>query len=326
MYNEAQKERFINELTYSISRQHDARRFFDTIEPFEEKWGGDICTRSVEDISSIAPKIFGLRNTSQTLRLVFLREYAKWCLDNNIPGATDSAFHIDSAGADVFRTKMVTNPRHLQRYMDLVFEPEDRMTIDNTLRAYLWLAFFGMYEEDALRVKASDVHFDGMYIRFDGDDYVMCVESLKAIRNCVTATEFAVKNPTYISEQRYKKRSDGDILLRGTNSPLRNTKEIRAELSRKTARLATKEVNPENEEIKRMRLTYTRVQLSGVFYRIYEFEQSGGEMDFLTVADWYMQDKEYHVSSGRNTIEMVRRKIAKSLKVDYERWKDAFRK
>ena len=51
MYNEELKTRFIREYTKSISRADICVQAFEAIEPYEEQWEADFCTKSTEELA-----------------------------------------------------------------------------------------------------------------------------------------------------------------------------------------------------------------------------------------------------------------------------------
>mgnify|MGYP006907948901 CR=1 FL=1 len=314
MYNAELKSRFTKEYTESISVREACYSAFSAFEPYEQHWGADLCTQSAEVLQPAVDKLLGLRSKSIQLRLTIYQEYVKWCIRNDVPGACDGMLNIDSSGLSKMRKQTVKNPKHLQNYLNDICDPESDGTADNTLRCYHWLAYAGMDEADIFQVREADVDLSSMLVRFNNTEYPLYREAIPAIRNCMTLTQFLYKHPNYAADKIvYRDRVDGDILIRGVRSTP-SVSSMRAELSRRT-RLKTQEGKTD------LRLSYYRVWISGVFYRMYENELAGAEPDFFSLAEKITEGKTYKLDSGRNTIGAKRRKLAWEYMTDYKRWK-----
>ena len=73
-----------------------------------------------------------------------------------------------------------------------------------------------------------------------------------------------------------------------------------------------------------LKLSYFRVWISGLFYRMYERERAGMPVDFSAAAAQFMEGKTYKLDRGRNTPEAKKRQLTRDYLEDYERWKLAF--
>ena len=168
------------------------------------------------------------------------------------------------------------------------------------------LGFTGM-------LNLEDEDFAEMLIHHGGRDYPIYREALPAFRNCVRLTEFRYKHPNYPDRTVWKDRIPGDILVRGIRS-VPSMAVMQVELSRRLRRA--------NEAGKtEMRLSYYRIWISGVFYRMYEDELAGFPADFSSVVDEKLGDFQYKLPDKGNTQEYKRKKVAESYLSDYERWK-----
>ena len=314
MYNAELKSKFAKAYTESISVREACAAAFNAFEPYENEWGADLCTQPVEVLQPVVDKLCGLRSKSIQLRLTIYQEYVRWCIANNVPGACDGMLHVDSSGLHKMRTQTVKNPKHMQKYLDDICDAEDEGTTDNTLRCYYWLAYAGMNEEDIIQVRSKDVDLQSMVVRFGGSEYPIYREAMPAIRNCMTLTQFWYKHPNYSADIKvYRDRVMGDTLIRG----IRGTSSIasmRAELSRRSRTMI-------NIGKTSLHLSYFRVWISGIFYRMYESELAGIEPDFSGLVEKLTEGKTYKLDSGRNTIEAKRRKLAWEYMTDYKRWK-----
>lgn len=313
MYNTAQKEQFIREYSTKISVRTQAKQLFDLFEPYEERWGGDLCTQDIGELQAAFDKLTGFRETSRNAPRTILKRYAQWCIDKDVPEATDSAMHLDCNSIGTLKNRMVRNPRHLQSIFDIICEPENEQTSDNDIRTYYWMAYAGMEASDILTVKSSDVDFEKMVVSHNGIDYPIYREAIPSIRNCVKLTEFRYKHPNYPDKIIWKDRVAGDVLIRGIRSiPTVSTMQV--ELSRRL-----KKANDEGKT--EMKLSYFRIWLSGIFYRMLEDELAGFPVDFSSFVDNKLGEFQYSVREGGNTQECKRRQLALSYQNDYERWK-----
>lgn len=314
MYNEGLKINFIRNYTQSINTANVATTVFTAFAPHEEAWGADLCTKSTEELQPVIDEIVGLRSRSQWMSLTILKEYVKWCITMKVPGACDGMLRITAVGLDKVRKQMVTSPLHLQRYLNEVFDPEGDETIDNLYRCYYWMAFSGIREEDTLSITASDVDFMDMSIRYGENCVPLYRESLPAFRNAVELSGFLYKHPNYAKEIR-RDRVPGDTIMRGVRATTK-IMSIRSMLSHRSAD-ALQEGRTEQQ------LSFYRVWMSGLFYRMYERERAGIPVDFSDAAVDFMSGRTY-VVKGRVKLEHKQNKIEKDYMEDYQRWKLAF--
>lgn len=310
MYNEELKSKFIRDYTMSIKTAQLCRLIFDSIAKYEQQWDADICTKSENELHPVIDSISGMRNKTTERHLLVLRDYAKWCIAMKVEDACDSILHIKTTGVEKIRQQTVASPQHLQDYLNNICDPESAETTDNIYRCYYWLAYIGLKEEDIFRVKCSDVDFLDMLVRCGEEDYPFYRESIQALRNCATLTKFVYKNPKFWPERiEYHDRAEGDTLVRGIRSTP-TIRYFRVELSRRS--------KAKNDEGKTdLKLSYYRVWLSGVFYRIYEIERRGVSIDFNDIIFEFLNKTE-DLSDSR------RRQIVKEYMEDYIRWKLAY--
>lgn len=313
MYNEELKKRFIDQYTNNNSTKKLCETIFNSFESSEIEWGGDLCTKSTEELLPKINNLSGVRSRSQLMQLSILRDYVKWCILTNVDGACDGMLNINDVKMDSLKTQTVSRPKHLQKYLDSICSPEEKCTTDNIYRCFYWLAYAGMDEEDILNVKISDVDFKRMQVNYPRKYTVVPIyaEAVHAFKNCVELDSFLYNHPNY-TKSVWKPRVEGDTLIRGLRSKI-NTKSIRVEMSRRSKR---------NIELGNttMQLTYSRVWLSGLFYRMYERELDGEPVDFSDIVDEQMSTKVYSYR-GRNTPNGKRKFLMREFEEDYRRWK-----
>ena len=301
MYNAEQKSRFVKSFTDSVSVRSEAQKLFDMLEPYEERHGGDLCTMTGEEILHAVSGRVGVRNRSAILVMKILREYGKWCKEQGIPGSTDALQDMRDAGVERMRNTTLRNPRHLQSWLDAICLPESAMTTDNAVRVYCWLGYAGFSAEEAITVRSGEVDFRKQLILHNGREYPIYRESLPAMHNCAELDSFI------------RKRIPGDILVRGVRSE-QTVVALRVELTRKKKLLAG---TPEEG----MDISYRRIWLSGLFYRMYEDEQAGLPVDFLAAADAQLYDLPARSTRAGAVKNSKRNELAREYQINYERWK-----
>ena len=85
MYNNELKTRFIRDYTQSINTANVATTVFTAMEPFEEAWQADLCTKTAEELQPVIDKVVALRFRSQWMSLNILKEYVRWCMAMRVP-------------------------------------------------------------------------------------------------------------------------------------------------------------------------------------------------------------------------------------------------
>lgn len=314
MFNSELKEQYINDSNFTEAREKFARHLFSAIEKYEEQWGSDICTRNVDEIQPVIDAVTGYKKQSWYTTLSYLHTYGKWCLDKGVFGATDALLRIRGATNDKFREQTVASPGELQKYLNDIFEPESHRKIDNTFRCFYWLAYSGMKEDDIYMVRATDVDFVRMVVKYNDCEYPIYEQSLPAIMNCVVLTAFS-STSSQCANDMIMPRGEGDILIRGTK-PFATKGTLRPLLSR----IANKAFNNESTQLK---LSYNRIWLSGLFYRMYQRECDGFRVLFSAVALEYLQDK-YKDDPDKIITRIEINRKSKSYMSDYKRWKKVF--
>lgn len=314
MYNEELKRKFIMDYTGSLKTANVASTLFQAIEKYETAWGADLCTKSADELQPVINEMVGLRSKSRWMTLTILKEYVKWCIAMKIPDACDGMLHIEAIGLDKVRHQMVSSPLHLQRFMDSIFDPEEEETIDNVYRCYFWMAYGGIDEKDTILIKEEDVDFSGMFIRYKTTSVPIYREAIPAFRNAVMLNSFVYKHPNYSKDIR-RNRVPGDTIMRGIKA-VTKTFTIRATLSKRNIKAI-------EDGKTNLQLSFYRVRMSGLFYRVYEMERAGITPNFSEAALRVMDGKTYSLK-GREKLKHKQNRIEKDYMEDYERWKLAF--
>lgn len=312
MYNEELKRRFVRDYTGSLNTANVAATVFNAVEKYETAWDADLCTKSAEDLQPIIDEIVGLRSKSKWMTLIILKEYVKWCIAMKVPNACDGMLHIEMVGIEKLKRYMVSSPMHLQKFMDAVFAPEEEETVDNIYRCYFWMAYGGIDEGDTIFIKNNDIDFSEMNIRYKDTSVPIYREAVPAFRNAVSLSSFAYLHPNYSTRC---DRVPGDTIMRGIKASTKILT-IRATLSKRIV----KAIEAGKTDL---HLSFFRIRMSGLFYRVYELERAGVAPNFSEAALRAMDGKTYTLK-GREKIEHKQNRIEREYLEDYERWKLAF--
>lgn len=314
MYNERKKREFIEEYTTSTNTAKVAARIFEALAKYEELYQKDICAMPIEELQPTINSVIGLRSGSKEMSVSVVKEYVKWCVSNNFPDAVDNMDSVDLQGLDKVKTHMVANPTHLQRALDELFDSESEETMDNINRCYFWLAYSGFPEDSVFSLESDMVNIQSMVVCLGDSEYPLYKESIPAFSNIIHLTSFNYKHPRY-NQDIVRDRVLGSKLFRGVKADAEATT-FNSMLSKK-CRLAYKSGKTN------FQLSYKRVCLSGLFYRMYERERAGFDVDFddkdLTILIEQTEDKE-----KRANLKRMRRVRSQEYLEDYKRWKLAF--
>lgn len=318
LYNPQKKEAFLNSCFQSGFSASKCRYLFSRLRPYEERWGTDVSAVDATQLKEALDAMAGPRLESQRATLCFLRLYVDWCRSSGDVSVSDAVSQIrlkDIDGAGKLRQTLPSCPAHLQQCLDEVFEPVSEHTVDVTYRCYFWLAYSGLSEEDAFCVCGGDLDFDTMAIRFGGVEYPLYPQAEQALRVAAKFTSFKYRHPQYKADFVIRDRAFGETLLRGFRD---RSEKAAAQSFRRMVTRAVKEAIEEGSAS--VRLSYSRVWLSGLYWRSYEQETMADQPDFGEAADCILLRRE-----DRNNLSDQRRLIAiRNYKADYKRWKTAW--
>lgn len=303
MYNEDRKMRFLTETRSSTDY---GRSIFNRTSECEEEAGVDLCMLPLSTLQTLANQNFGARTRAVYSAIAFMRSYVMWCKENGYDVVED-IYKVETQMDEKTKRLMVASPKHLQAILDKSFHPLESETVDCVYRCYLWMAFAGMEESDALEVKVSEVDFGSMLIEHGGKSYEIYREAIPAFRMACEATEFMYEHPNY---KRMRSRYPGEYLMRGIRSD-----KIKSTTIKSVVQKAFKAHGIE--------LTYGNIRLSGMFYRAYEVERMGDDVNFDDIIAEHIvkMDRTYHKNYTRSKVANL---IKRDLFDDYACWKAAF--
>lgn len=310
MYNEELKREFIKNCCEDKASVNRAIRLFNMAEKFENSWEKDICTVSEEYLGEALQEITSAHLGTQTADMYVLKKYARWCIENKVPGACGGLLKNQDIGYDKLRTTMVGDPAQLQNYLDKVFLPISDCRADNLCRGFFWLAFIGLAEDEAAEIKVEHVDLKNLSICYHGNTYPIYNEAIPAIRYLCSANSF------FYDFKRYEtviERDVGTHILRGTRSSGGVNTDSIGRLASSRVSAATKMYD------EKVVLRYKSIRMSGIFYRMLEIEKRTGSVDAKKYLRMYFPDTDQLVDK-----RMKRKEV--EFETDYRRWKTAFNK
>lgn len=350
LYNERRKTSFINEGGFKPSVANSARRIFIWYADMERSLDMDLCEWPAEVLEPFVNSQSGLRSKSVSVVLTILKKYIRWCEDNGYK-TSDAIRRIRIDAYEKIRSQMIPNPYALRKKLDEHFDLPEEETVDIVYRVYLWMAFAGIEDEDAILVRDVDVNFRKMTITSDLKSYEIYRDALDDFYAACNLREFRYvhTDPDYTT---MRDRVEGNTIVRGLKSNTDNLMSIRPVINKKLRynkeeRLRQRErekhlkalkkeaasankqieiVNVEEPSGKQVNtMSYDRIRLSGLFYRAFVREQAGEKPDFsqFITAQIARKEKPYKYTQSRTEATVINQ-FQREYMTDYENWKSAF--
>lgn len=343
MYNEERKQEFINTHTQKNSTKKFMAQIFNWFEPYETEWGIDLSQQSAEILQPVVDKTSGLRSKSTELVLILLKEYVNWCGRNGYE-TSRGIYEVKINSIEKIKNQMVSSPIHLKRIIDretpketpvntnkkeekkFGFDKPERETVDITYRVFLWMAFAGLDDEDAIRVTADDVDLANLRINFEGHSYEIYKECIEDFEKACNLKSFIYEHPRYTIR---RDRALGNCIMRGFRSSDIDLKSIRPIINRRLNPTEKDRDKFENLKQPFCKLSYKRIQLSGMFYRMYERERAGYTLNFSEEVASQInrkleKDPNTYTTTDTRTMTTIANQIEREYLADYRKWKCAF--
>lgn len=317
MYNENLKFEFINsKVNNSESHRNSLTSIFKKTGKIESKFEKDIYEMDEDEIAEVVRAFTSIRVVSRESRVSIIRDYILWCKEQGL-NVSESALMFDarkiSSDARAYKNISVTGPEDLQAFLDAVFDKEDRETVDNTYRCMYWVAFAGCKEEEIDSINKSCVDLNDKSFTVNGNKYPIYKEGFKSFKNCYELDTFIYNHPNYTKDFRFP-RCDGEYLFRGVKS----TQSL--EIMRRIVNTKNRKAIKEGRTTKK--ISYSRIFLCGIFYRMHQLELIGYRPDFSKIVDYIVGDKEYKLDGSTVTQAVKRRRLARDYENDYNLWKE----
>ena len=311
MYNEEWKNKFIESSGYKESTKDSIRFTLEKAGKYEKEFDTDMSSMSDEQLGYVIDNIYGVSKSSFKSIKAYINSYIEWCIEN-VACSRDSDISSLSPGKSAFakfKNQMVMSPRHLQSVLDNVFDQEEMETYDNLYRLYFWCAYSGVPEEELSALTNENFSLETQTIESNEKEYIIYRESIPAIKNAMSLSGFVYYHPNY-TKPINRPRVDGKSIFRGVKTDL-NLSSFRPTVSR---RVTDSIKNGSNS----VRLSYAKIQKSGMFYRVYEDELIGIPPSFTDSAI------EIAAGNGKDVDLKNISPIKQRLRGDYSLWKKVF--
>lgn len=312
-YNPQRKRAFLTakQIQYGSQAERNWNSIFRKISVAEEKHNCDISEMSKELLEYEVTATFGCHIPTVKTRLRQFRIYIDWCREAGYDAIDLRGLYLrisPDAMGDNIRYNLVGNPLQLNEIFDLVFADKNSDSVDQILRAYLWLGYSGLDEHEALQIKTSDLNEEMTHITFHNEVYRLPSESIKSIKKACTLEEFTL--------YRSNERKAGEYLIRRTNrSDSSNEKEALSSLI--SRRFKDADIS--------MRLDYPRIRRSGIMYRAFELYQLGNEQAMWTrEIQKAMALKFKDKTPSSDEIKFYEKKILREFNTDFKYWRAVY--
>ena len=331
MYNPEQKKEYID---FLVSRNANAGELdfiedlFNTTEKAEVTAGTDLCDMTAEQIGSLIGKKRRELDADHFRSIWWIYCYVKWCASSGLCRVNEWTESIrNSKDMEIVRQQMVANDFDLQTRLDHMLTDENKMTLDNLVRACAWILYAGVDIDRVCQIRISDVDTKAMTVRVDDTWYDISRYGEASIR-------FAAEEDSYvrhylhaelnhgwkIDEDRViKKNPETDMLFRDSAGPIDLDRMIYIYGKRIGSRYDRNRV-----PIKTM--SFRTISISGIFDRMYKMDLAGHD-PFMT-ADTRQYERLVIEDTGRlNSAYNEKKKklgMKAMLRENYYKWKLAF--
>jgi len=190
---------------------------------------------------------------------------------------------------DKTQNRMVGSPGNLELVLDASLNAVCYDCSDLIYRGFLWLAFTGLPDVDAVNLSSSDVHLSDGYIESCGTFFPIYDEAAETLDKLVHLNAFNIigREGNAFAIQNVR-RSEGDKLLRSIEGYDTDLLSMRSVLRRKFKEKTLPHIDPEiyPDPVSRNVLwcyrdfeaSYNRIRRSGMYYRFYEAISAGANL------------------------------------------------
>lgn len=314
MYNEKEKTAFIS--TLEPSSVGNAKSMFNHLEPLEVKMGCDVALLPDEGLEHMLSLGLNAARKTTIIRLsTILKKYVRWRISNDLPANTNILkVRLDlSDVSPIILTKFVQSPEHLLNELDKYLPYDNECpNINCVFRTFLWLAYIGFDDEEAVLIERDDVYLDEMCIYHNYDEYTICEEAYNDIKNAKELKQllYEHENPNYAV---IRDRAESELLLIGFKPYFDMLLGLRQGVQKKLKGLGCSH------------LSYQNLYTSGVFYRVYQDELLGLPIDFSSeIVNRLKKKAPLGKKRDRRSERIAIKKADLHYRTDYNNWKKAF--
>lgn len=281
MYNPDAKGRFLWSMECKVGRQYRIRctynQIFGKTESMEKQYGRDLAELSVSELGSFDELFKGTTSLTPIRIKSGLLQYFEWYRVTFPQKDVSGAIMWLMRTLESYKEGIVASPTHLQIVLNNIFDSEDDPTMHTIYRSYLWVAFSGVMspQEAIAKLTADNFDFGNFKFTIDDQDYPIYQQAIKPLAVAAYATELLYKHPNYTNPI-MRDRVEGGSIFRGVKSDTDVHK-----LYRVIRQICS---DSKKESTGARMLSYSSVLHSGIFYRQYELEAAGMDVDFSHLA------------------------------------------
>lgn len=278
--------------------------------PTEERLGKDLYEFTPDEVKAFLDSYISTASTFE-LAIKTLQKYTEWNLsERRHPIMSPDDFKsITYEPYDLLRREMVKDPADLSEVLLQTFGEPMSGTQNGLARCYVWLVYIGYSGFDATRVRNEHINFETRTIRLVANDGLS-----EPVIKIKTFPAEAVADIAEACSMRIvqKKNADGHVVKE--EHRIKSTRILRSR-SRKTfddkfyQLLCGQALRDANRDE-----TLSSIIRSGEFFRMYEQEQAGEEIDF---------DEIIKQSTSIRRPSYIKQ-FSRYLQIDYKNWKVAF--
>jgi hypothetical protein len=313
MYNEEQKNQFINTISFNndIEKSNVIRLFIRLGERAESQLELDFSEMSFDDLKLSLSLLGGKSLNTLSWNIAYLKQYYQRCINTGKTSRYENAMNRikpeDVNLTHIFKIEMLKNPDQLSYIHSIVYPMVDEERVENVYQLYQWLLYDGINNKDVVELKNNDVDLENGFVKLK-DKKIKLSEWTKLLADYVINTE------GYVGERGGKtvtiRKADSDYLLTGYF----DVKKKRA--IQYGTKIRDLNIIYKKETKQYINLTPNSIYESGIFYRTFEDEMQGKEISFEEYAREKIKstlDNEYNYNYTIKKIESR-----------YQTWKLAF--
>ena len=315
--NEDSKQQFISDTKTTKQNEQWIAGLFRSVIHAEEEFGKDLADMNADEVNKALASSDVISSITIANRIPFVVRYKHWCADHGFGALIISADELNVDLSDNIRDTMVATPASLSHALDMAMKPTNPDSAMYIYRAFLWMGFAGLYSDDAIKVRDSDVDFRQRRILFNNRWYMIPDEGIEDLKRAARIESFC-RIDTESGKIRHFRRSEGDLIMRGQNprnEALSDRQYVRSTLTYVIADRFT--------SAGYSGMSFNRIRKSGIFFRTLQSELKGFPVNFYEVGhDDYIHTGK--VETAGQTKQKILRRTILSYEKDYEAWKIAF--
>lgn len=296
-YNEKQKLEFLefSQVDTSESMVNELGAILSSLKQYEEDYESDLCDFNLSCVKTTLALISKKSIMINCKILNYILKYVNWCIANGrCRYGNESKWHIVSLEdidlSYVANIQLPKSPEILQEKLDVVYKLADDTSTSSEMawfyKSAFYLAYLGLTEEEITLLKRSEIDLDNRTIKTNGkiillDDYI--IPYLERIME-LDSVSVLIRGDMLAN----KKLIDTPYLIRRSTS---GKPAVAENVSVAWLRWNASNFNKQYRKLTDEAIAYTMPRLydAGVYYKLYQMEKSGINIDLNVVAELYSE-------------------------------------